>query len=446
MATEVAVHEGGLNGEVFGEQSVGQNLATAIHGGATSAAAVGGVIPGGTNPLGYVASGGLTGTLKAGRYFVPSSNPAYGGFQLTLPADTVLTHDTASSSQARTDRIIAEVAAVGTSASFKKFRILKGDAVSGAPAPTVNWTTVNGAATDLGVGAWVVLHDVTIAASATSFAQSAVTDRRTYAAAAGGTQTVKDYATGATMAEGRRFYATAERRFGGINGGGAYLDPRGTVVVASTSAIAGAGLAEGETFYLNDTDRFGYMRASGQYTILSQGVVSVPTIDDAVSFAVGTGFYSVADGRFGLVTASNGPEYYIQGTVRQQTDTHYTLLTSTDWTIPSGTAKEVLRVNFAPTSRDALVRFKATAVIKVNSASYGTVSFALLGATTQVRDFNSYGLANVLDFPMGDLTVRSTYPGADPSTYLVGVVTVNTGGGQPAVECRRVDYTWTEVS
>ncbi len=146
--------------------------------GTAGSAVRGGVVPATGDPLKYVATAGLTGTVKSGRYAMPLSSGLYGAYPLWLPSDTVLTHDAADATNPRTDLIIAELALTGIQAtSFGKIRVLKGIASAGAPVPSTNWITPGGSAVDLGVGRWVSLASVNIPA-APNAALGAITDQR----------------------------------------------------------------------------------------------------------------------------------------------------------------------------------------------------------------------------------------------------------------------------
>lgn len=182
MANELVV-DLSANAFDWDTQAAGQHGAMVVQG-TTGAVVSTGVMPAQGAPLQYFPAGGLTGTLKAGRCVVAASNPAYGAYPLVLPSDVVFTHDTANGTQPRKDLIIGELKLDGTTASFAKFRIVKGVATGGAPVPTTNWTTPGGAAVDLGVGNWIALATVTIPASATSL--GSIFNFSNYAVGAGG--------------------------------------------------------------------------------------------------------------------------------------------------------------------------------------------------------------------------------------------------------------------
>lgn len=186
MANELLV-DLGANASDWDTQAAGQHGAMVAQG-STGPVVWGGVVPAQGAPLQYFAAGGLTGTLKAGRCVIASSNPAYGAYPLVLPTDVVFTHDAANSTQPRKDLIIGELKLDGTTASFAKFRILKGVASSSALIPTTNWTTPGGAAVDLGVGNWIALATVTIPANATSL--STIFNFSNYALGAGGVNAI----------------------------------------------------------------------------------------------------------------------------------------------------------------------------------------------------------------------------------------------------------------
>lgn len=189
MVATIVVDEGGFDGESFSRRSIGQWAGLALMG-ASGHAVRTGVLPRNGNPLGYVPTTALKATLKAGDLALWT--PA-GVTPMSLEADIEFTHETAHASQPRRDLVIAEVIDTGTSATIRRFRIVKGAAGSGAPLPSTNWIAGNAPGvgtpgTDpgeaLGNGAWVALHQVLINANATTLTQ--VVDVRPWTSSAGG--------------------------------------------------------------------------------------------------------------------------------------------------------------------------------------------------------------------------------------------------------------------
>lgn len=229
MATEVVLDPAGLNGFDWDSQGVGLYAAgSLLH--VSGAAVRGGVIPATGSPLRYTLKAGMVGTLAAGTYVLPAPDPANGVYELHNPVPVDFTHPTSNVSQPRSDLIIAEVADVGTSSSFKKFRLLTGTAGVGAPDPTNP--------TSLGNGGWVALGRVNIPANASTL--GSITDLRSFTAAAGGAVRVPDVASAAVLPEGTPFYAEDTDTLGWRTAAGTELVHRSSGgYFAATSNFAG---------------------------------------------------------------------------------------------------------------------------------------------------------------------------------------------------------------
>jgi hypothetical protein len=176
MATSYTADPGGFDGYTneWDTQAVGLHAsALAARNGAQPNS---GVVMGGALSLAYVATTGLSATLKHGTAIVQSSDPARGAHVVTVPADQTFTHATADGTNPRNDLIVAEVNDVGTTSSYKRVRILQG-----TPAGTPADPTIGGS---LGNGSWFPLWRVRVPAASSTL--GAITDLRPWAVAAGG--------------------------------------------------------------------------------------------------------------------------------------------------------------------------------------------------------------------------------------------------------------------
>lgn len=127
-------HTGSFQGDYATVQTFGQILAGGLAGG-TGAAVDGGVAPALGDPLAYSLVSGRSALLKAGRYVLPSSNPAYGAYEIVVPTDQTVTHAAADASQSRTDRIVAICKNTGVIADdYCDIRVIEGSPGGGLPA------------------------------------------------------------------------------------------------------------------------------------------------------------------------------------------------------------------------------------------------------------------------------------------------------------------------
>ncbi len=214
MADEYIADESGFNDTVWDGQSI---TLTAAAFAARAGVPVGGpvvtrsgVLPSYGDPLRYVSNGDMTGTLKAGAYWLASTAALHGGYLVVVPTDQVFTHTTAASSL-RNDLIIVEVANTGVvSTSFKKVRIHK--VTSGGGTPVMP--------TPIGVGTSIAIASVPIPANATAIGTPV--DLRTFTAAAGGGVRFANRAAAeaAQLPEGTPVFLRDVQRAGlvGING------------------------------------------------------------------------------------------------------------------------------------------------------------------------------------------------------------------------------------
>ncbi len=173
MAVEYIADESGFNGTVWDGQSI-TLTAAAFATRTTGAVTRSGVLPSFGDPLAYVSNGDMTGTLKAGAYWLANPAALHGGYLVVVPTDQVFTHPTSAASL-RNDLVIVEVANTGLdSTSFKKVRLHT--VPSGGGTPTMP--------TPIGVGTSIAIASVPVPANANAIGTP--TDLRTFTAAAGG--------------------------------------------------------------------------------------------------------------------------------------------------------------------------------------------------------------------------------------------------------------------
>lgn len=225
MASEYAV-DLAADASNWDTQGAGQHAAM-VAAGTTGAGVRSGRVSSFGAALQYVAAGGLTGTLKAGRFVQALSLPLYGAYPVVLPTDVVLTHDIGGS-QPRRDLIIAEVGLGGVAGNFAKFRIVKGVASAGAAKPTTNWVTPGGAGLDLGIGGWSELAVVLVPASASTL--STITNTVNVTAASGGTIDIPGYYSGfpvndALISPGTIVMDSTAKRITGVLPSGDLFEP-----------------------------------------------------------------------------------------------------------------------------------------------------------------------------------------------------------------------------
>lgn len=227
MATLTRLDPGGLDDYPWNHRAVG--LHAACHMMHTSGAVTrAGIIPSAGAPLQVVPGpgGGLNITVKAGAYWLPASDPARGGYVLTLPTDTTLAHTTPNASQARNDLVIVEVVDDGLApqadggtapygTSDARIRIVPGNPVAGAPKPTTNWLTpVPGTGVVLSNGGWAELATVNIPAAAGAGAIGQITNVNQRTVAAGGVVPLATAAGITALNDGQVFYLESTRRLG----------------------------------------------------------------------------------------------------------------------------------------------------------------------------------------------------------------------------------------
>jgi hypothetical protein len=124
--------------------------------------------------LAVAAGSGMTVTVQPGSFVVPASaTPTAGGYAATLASQATLTVATADPSNPRIDIAVAYVYDAGTSASYGAVEYIAGIAAPtpSAPAPPANS---------------VILATIAVPAGTTSAGSLAITDSRTFTAAAGG--------------------------------------------------------------------------------------------------------------------------------------------------------------------------------------------------------------------------------------------------------------------
>lgn len=225
MVNTYVADTGGLDGHTFDRQAVGQILGSVVtH--TTGAQVRGGVVPANGNPLGYVATTGLSASFKAGTYIIAVPDANLGPLKIVHAADETWTHATQHATQPRSDLIIAKLVDNGDGTSTATFDILPGTAGSGAPDPTLP--------SSLGNGAVVALHRVLVPAASSGSSLSTITDLRTYTVGAGGVVPVASWTLGAALPVGTAFYATDTQSVGVVKTAGARPPGPDPVVYSST--------------------------------------------------------------------------------------------------------------------------------------------------------------------------------------------------------------------
>lgn len=337
MATEYIADDSGFDGTVWDGQSV-HLTASAFAARGVGVANRSGVLPAVGSPLAYVSNGDMTGTLKAGAYWIASPTAVRGGFLVVVPTDQVFTHPTAASS-VRTDFVIVEVAATGVAASsFKKIRLHT--VASGGGTPVMPGP--------IGVGASILLHAVPVGANATAIGQPQ--DLRTYTAAAGGMVQVNSIGELAALPAGTPYYDLSTARAGIVKPGGhAPFLTNDTPWPGAFTKVIGASPTFSTTAYTTLTTTYASFSVNGGQTFIRA------TIDVQLTGAASLSARFAGDPQSEDVV-------FLEGGVRQ------TMRLSSMRYAPLGTLGLVLEVKV----------FNGTA--KVNGGNYAIYSTGLVGA------------------------------------------------------------------
>jgi hypothetical protein len=276
-----------LDGFPWDRQAVSAHLgALAAH--TTGVQVRGGVIPAVGDPLKLIPTSGLSFTVKAGDYLLPTA-AVDGPVLVSLRSDTVLTSDTAAANP-RIDRVIVEVADVGTTSSTGVVRIVKGVAASSPAVPSTNWTTPGGAGTALGNGGWAPLGYFTIGGGASSL--GAYTDERVFTAAAGGVVRVANWAAAAALPPGTPFVTLDTETPGLVRAAGATPPEAAPVVYDSRDDNTYTG-DDGPSPNFTNTTPGGYTTATWTFTPTRTGYATVTAEWDAQSQTSGWGSVSI---------------------------------------------------------------------------------------------------------------------------------------------------------